>query len=497
MKNDIFKKLVPLVKDLLSKGTPPAAIKKTIGDKTGLKKTRCGEIYNQIIESELENKEPFIEEVGWNDDLISDKKYYYNESSKQYIVFLKKAAKNIVVSKEMHEAIISAYSNFDGDPRSINQICRAFKFPRLYLEEYLRVFGVTHDSLPVAQEDMKSRSEDELVEDLVQKKQFSLIQKFEKRSWEDTLRDAEKWRHFKFKQLDPFERVIKAYAVSKPTPNLKNHFPNYKPSNKHLIINIADIHVGLKADGRYLFFQKEWNNELLMEAMHNYASKVKQTLSERNYGFDSAVVCLGGDIAHSLTSYTDKGTRLEFEMIGESQLDYCFTILTSFFDNIVNLFPKVQVKSVQGNHSSIGDYTISKYLEAYYRQDSRLEFDTTTKRFLPFKIHDNNLFILEHGYSALYKSKLPKGGSARDTYIQNILLQNPELLQGVKNRYYISNDQHHLEMQERNQFEVILCPSIVGGDRYSDNCVLKSRQRQNVFVVDEDGVKEIVHIYFD
>ncbi len=255
--------------------------------------------------------------------------------------------------------------------------------------------------------------------------------------------------------------------------------------------------MGLAADERYLYFQNKWNTESLQEAMREYAIKVKQNLQERNYKFDAAVICLGGDLAHSLTGYTDKNTKLEAEHLGENQLDYSLTILFAFFEEILRLFPKVYVKAVSGNHDSVYDYAISRFLETYYRNEPRIEFEITTKRFLPFKIAENNLFVLEHGYSAKYKSKVPRAGAGRDSYIQNILLAKPELLQGIKNRYYITNDQHHLEVSEKMNYTMIISPALVGGDRYSDNVCLKSRPSQNLFIVDKNGLKEIVHLYFD
>lgn len=489
--------LVSEVRLLLQRDTPPAVIKKAIGKSTGFKKTKCQSVYNEIIKN-LESGAPLpvskVEETAWEDDLIFEKPYFFNEKTRQYIVFLKRAAKNIVVKEETHKAILEAYSNWDSDSRSINDICRTFRIPRAYLEEYLKIFGITHDSLPITDEELESKPESEIIESLREKKQWSVLQKYEKKSWQETLEKAKKWDEFNFNVASPFESALRNFSFTKK--NFKP-FKAHKPSNKHILINIADIHVGLKAEARYMYFKDNWNTEMLQESMRQYSEKVAETLAERTYKFDSATVCLGGDICHTLSGFTDKGTPIEYEHIGETQLDYAFTILLSFFENILELFPKIDVKAVQGNHSSLGDYAVAKFLETYYRNEERMNFDITTKRFLPFKISDVNLFILEHGYSAKYKSRLPRAGAARDSYIHNILLARPDLLQGVKNKYYITNDQHHLEVQERAQYEMILCPSIVNGDRHSDNSVLNARPRQNIFCVDNTGIKELIHVTFD
>jgi len=135
-------------------------------------------------------------------------------------------------------------------------------------------------------------------------------------------------------------------------------------------------------------------------------------------------------------------------------------------------------------------------LECYFRTEKRITFENTTKRFLTFRIFDN-LFLNEHGYSAFFKSRLPKSGSQRENYINGLFLSKPELLQGIKNKYFLSNDQHHLEIKENAHFENIIFSTFVGGCRHSDNSMYNQRPRQSILVVDSEGVSEIVHIFFD
>ena len=497
------------VKSMLSSGQKESEIRVFFREKMGLKRSQGNALYNKvkkeimfgrkenekIVESTPSlHKKLVCEEKFEGKPSTIDKNYYYNEITHDYVFFIKSAGRNVVVNEGQLQNILRAYSSSFGDARSVENIAEMLGWNREYVIDLLKCLNFTHDSIPVLPEKLNSCSDEDVLADLDTQRKFVIKQKYEKLGWNQIIQDAEKWRLLKFSKIDPFESYFGSHQFPeyKPRP-----FKTLKPSNKHLIINIADIHVGLKAEARYLYFQKNWNTQCLIDSMHEYAEKIKNLINERTYSFDSVTICLGGDIIHSLTAFTDKGTKLECEVVSETQLDYAFTILISFFNEIVELFPIVNVKSVQGNHDSIADYTVSRFLQAYFRKEDRVKFDITTERFLPFKINSENLFVLEHGYSAKFKSKLPRSGAGRDAYIQNVLLAKPELLQGVKNKYYITNDQHHLEIQERSQYQMILCPTIVGGDRFSDNSLLNSRPSQSVFVVDNKGIVEILNLYFD
>lgn len=426
-------------------------------------------------------------------DFVSDK-YTYNKLSDSYIINLKCQSKPLVISGARHRAICRSYSQW-GEDLTIDEIVRKYALTPEIFDEYRRIFHLTKTKEPLSIEEVLEHSIEDSVQKILEEKRYKIYQNYEKESWKQIQAEAMNWRNFRGRKLDPFVNFIEGFKVPKITP--KTYKLEKIEHKKALIINLSDIHVGLSADPRYLYFQKKWNTKLLEQAMAEYADKLAALIAERTYRFEKAVICFGGDFLHTLTGFTDKGTKIENEILGEAQLEYGFTIAINFLSRMLELFPTVEVKAVSGNHDSVGDYVISRYCQAHFRNDKRMKFDITPKRFLPFKITKHNLFILEHGYSAKYKSKLPRSGAGRDSYIQNVFLGDPKLLQGVKNKYYITNDQHHMEVQERNGFEMLMCGSIVKGDRYSDNSMLHSRPRQSVFVVDESGMSEILHMFFD
>jgi hypothetical protein len=104
---------------------------------------------------------------------------------------------------------------------------------------------------------------------------------------------------------------------------------------------------------------------------------------------------------------------------------------------------------------------------------------------------------LDHGYSAVTKSRLPAPGSGRENYINNLFMTKPEQLQNAKRLYYISADQHHMESSELTNVEHYMFSTLVGGCRYADNSGYKSRPRQSALVVTEKGVTQFLHFFFD
>jgi hypothetical protein len=178
----------------------------------------------------------------------------------------------------------------------------------------------------------------------------------------------------------------------------------------------------------------------------------------------------------------------------EEQFQAAFDSIVYLINTLLSLFPKVEVKSVKGNHNDFGDWVLFKALEAYYRSEQRATFDVFQTDHGLFKVK-NTLFIVSHGYSAEYKAKIPKTGKARESYIANLFLSKPEQLIGVAQKVLLTADQHHLEMKEYAEFEHYMLSTAVRGDKHSESLGMNNIARQNCFVIDEQGIKEIVYCY--
>jgi hypothetical protein len=433
-----------------------------------------------------------VEEKNWGQELDFDGDLTYNKDNDCYIIYLKCLSKHVVLKGQTIRDIQRNYSDLLGEPATLVEISRDHGIPRYVLTEILKKLEINHSELPLTKEELQNKDTNEITDDLLELKKFKVVQDFNRRDWQNTIRDAKKWQEFESQKFNPFAQFIEGWQPPQYNPVKFDG----KAGEKVWLAGLSDIHVGLIANERYNFFKGGWEHKDLENAVKEYANKIRVEVNNRKTGFNEAYLIILGDICHGLFGFTDKGTKLEAGPLAEEQFDLAFNISVYFINELLSIFPKLSVKALEGNHSSFGDYAVAMALKCYYRQESRINFEITTKRYLPFKIGDY-LFIAEHGYSAWFKARLPKAGLPRENYMNGLLLTNPKLLQDVKQHYLITADQHHFEAREYSHFEHFMFSSLIGGDRHSDNCGYNNRPRQNCLVVDEDGVKEIVSIYFN
>jgi hypothetical protein len=489
----------------LNAGEKESDVRRFVRRELGLGKSQGNAKYNQMraqilapkIAGEVERKEVKVSSSSEKEkikNLEFEKGYLFNREDRTYVVFLKSAARAIVVDEEMHNGMLRAYTS--KEDISVEDICSSFSFPHTLFREYARQFGWIRTGTHLSDEVVENHTVEELVESVIQEKKWQVLQESKKRLWSSTENNSKKWMEFEEDCLKPFERVLDKWSPPEYTPVQKPK--EVKENDSHvMLIGAADWHVGGIANPRYLYRSKEWNYEVLCEMAKQYGEKIRNEVNSRKYSINSAFLAIGGDICHTLTGYTDAGTKLEYEFIGEDQIDYAFSLMVSFINELLSTFETLNIKNCSGNHSFFGDYVLAKMLECYYRTENRIAFEITTKRYLPFKIL-NSLVILDHGASGKgLKSKLPRSGTGRESYVKGIFLENPELLIGVKSKIFYSQDKHHWEHIEYNDFDLIISPSIVRGDLFSDFSGFKSRPAQSVHVFNNDGIKELIRFYFD
>jgi hypothetical protein len=453
------------------------------------------EVSNNGVTCSKEKNSAPVEDISWKAGLKFTDKYVYNKEDDKYVIYLKSANGNVVLSGDTVRGIKQNYSNWLGEEHSINQVCRNYKIPRNYLTEIIKVLGITHDSEPITDEQLAEKDISEVAEDLIQKKKFQLYQEFQKRSWKETEEAAGKWFKLQEGVLDPFSNFIDNWTP--PMHTLVSYTGPTKPTSKQktLIVGLSDVHFGAKTNSKESYRNKGYSSKEAKECIEKYAKDIKEIVEDRNYSFTECVLASLGDILHTTGSgVTTKGTMLVHDCIKEEQFTIAFDTIVHLINTLLSLFKTVKVKSVKGNHNDFGDWVLFKALEAYYREEARIEFEVFQSDHGLFKIY-NTLFIASHGYSAEYKGRIPTTGKARESYIANLFLSKPETLIGIKQKVLLTADQHHLEMREYAEFEHYMLSTTVRGDKHSEAMGLNNKPRQSCFVIDQVGVSEIVYCY--
>ena len=179
--------------------------------------------------------------VACEKELLHTHQYWYDESRDTYVVHIPSKKKPFALKGSFWRQIKEAYSNWGGGSSTINEVCRKFSISRTTLTALLRAMGMTHDSPPWSDQYIKSASEDELVEDLLRRKEENVLVRAQKIEWEAVKRDA-----YKYRRWDLFARSIKSYFESiRHKPVVLPTIELEKSSNPYmLIVSPTDFHWG-------------------------------------------------------------------------------------------------------------------------------------------------------------------------------------------------------------------------------------------------------------
>lgn len=465
--------------------------------------SRWSRLYNQHHEEIKAAKEGIdskakIDGSKW----ISDKFYTYNNVSDTYVTFLKTAPKPITMSGDQHRAMQRAYSNWDGNPSSINEICRTFSFPRAWFVEYKKVHGWTHDREPFTVEEVLDKEPDMLVEEALEFKRNVLFQKYEQEKWKETKDDADKWRRLLHGDIQPFNIAMSEW---KPFEAVK--LPKVQDDEKfYLIVGASDWQIGLKAIAENMTNGGSWNVEIGKKVLENYLNQIYRDIHRFRLNWGGCYMFNAGDLPHGFYGQTESGTELIMDVTRKQQYDAVFSLQTMFIEGLYKIFGGVDILSVAGNHEgAFGAYVVDHALQERYRNSEKIKITAHTKMVIHRKI-GCVLFIISHGKNPNgFKWSLPaRDNTNRQLLIQQeilyaqrqIALVDPESLKDIKQIIFISGDKHFFKQVEKGSYEDLQFGTPVWGDDYADSSRLSSRPSQTCLLVsDKCGVKSTLRYY--
>lgn len=203
-----------------------------------------------------------------------------------------------------------------------------------------------------------------------------------------------------------------------------------------------------------------------------------------------------GDLIHSLNGKTQRGTELIFDCIKEEQFDYALNSLLAFISRMVEIFGKCEVHSVYGNHSYDVEMALFRALDMFFKKDNRIVFTHYASRPAAFKT-GKTLIMMDHGADSRERAYVPPTGPKLEKHVQNILCNHPELMTGVKTKLFCQGDKHHFQHHEYASFEFMMFGTTLAGDEHANVNNLYNRARQSMLVLDNNGLREVIHVYFD
>ncbi len=480
--------ILTAVLDLIESGISETKIRRFIREEARLGKSRANEIFGEIKNGTYRLPETHVK-IDESAGLETGQKYTFNKNTNNYIVFIKSAGKNIVVSKEVHKGLMKSY--IGGMP--LDEMAVKFGFPASYLKEYKLVFGWNRDGLGITNEDAQELTVDKCAEQLLEEKKFEIIQQFNKKSWHKTQEDALKWQQFEYIKFEPFERALTNWAPAQLKP-LKSTLAD-KNSDKVFSVFLSDLHYGAASRSCYMFNKPHWDTHKTIECVDKFASDITQEVKNRKYKFKKCIINGLGDLIHSLDGKTTRGTELTYDYVAEEQFDYALDSLRVFIERMVELFGECEVHAVGGNHNYETEVVLFRALDMFFRKDDRIKFYHHSSR-PSYYVCDSTLVMLDHGADHKERAYVPPKGPKLERHISALLLSIPEIVAQCKSRIFCQGDRHHWENIEYNDFEFFMFGTTLAADQHASVNNLKNRARQSCLVLDSSGVREIIHTYF-
>jgi predicted phosphodiesterase len=403
--------------------------------------------------------------------LLFTDKYIYNKDQDTYVTFLERTAgKNVIISGSAHRAMKDAYSNWTGKPESINEICRTFSMPRPWFVEYKTVHEWTHDSEPVTKEELLTKDEDELVEDILQKKTLSLLKKVEKAGWRKTQQNADKWVNFEHNVLHTFESHI-----YKNLPSYKPPMLNLKKSNEPFAVVLSpfDLHYGKYG------WEDETGSSYSREEARSLLIKHTTLLCEDivKFGKPEKIICgSGSDWLHIDNPHgtTTRGTPQDIDGT-YSQIVIEGSELAHDHVEMLRQVAPVEWIPVPGNHDRASALTVMLYLRAVYKDSKDVTIKSSPAR-RQYVLYGDSLLGFSHG------------DTVKPADCHAVMVKEASAMWAQsKFQYMFTGHLHHEVIREIHGITTIQLKSLSGIDRFhSNNGYITSGRSLQAFVVSQD-----------
>lgn len=335
------------------------------GDRIGLSYEELKAWGKWVVKRSKGQVEPdeVVEEEQFDpNQFLTKRRYWYDDKRDVYTTILPGIPQPFEIPGAVHRDIIQAYSNWDGNPSSINQIARTFGFPRSWIVKYLKIHEITHDVEPFSKEEVMERDEEELVTEALQLRRASLYRKYEKKKWSSVEKEAEKWREFELNTLSYIGEHLKGRDSKKEVEklNLKEAASPYAA-----VFGLSDFHWGKYSDAGENFeaFDKKIARERLFTCTNDALERLlKLGKPEKIY------LPIGSDFLNidNDKGETTRGTVQDNDGTPQEMLVSGCELMEDLVDTLRQVAP-VELVLMSGNHDRMMGLAIILVLGALYR----------------------------------------------------------------------------------------------------------------------------------
>jgi predicted phosphodiesterase len=391
--------------------------------------------------------EEFDEYQDYKKNLEIADNYYYDKDNDSYIVYFPNHNKPYKFTGTMIREMKDRYSEMKGSVSTINQICREFKVPRNIFIGLKTILGWTHDDDPFTDEEYFARTEDDMVEDLLQRRKFSFFQKFNNREQKLLIEAAQKWWSFEGLTLNPFiekyDKTMKSYEVPKLT---------LPEGDKHAcVISPFDLHFGKYSWSGEV--NNEYNRNLARKRLINATQALLADISK--YNIEKFIVPVGSDFFHidTLGGTTTKGTPQDCDGTFVQIMVEGNKLMIEFID-MLRQVSNVEILLTAGNHDFKLSHALLQFLGAYYKDSNDVNL-IEMHQFRQYYLYGKTLLGFTHGDCNKLKD-LP------------LLMANEakEMWAKADFKAFFTGHLHHEHVKDVGGIKLYQMPSLSGSDRW-------------------------------
>ncbi len=420
--------------------------------------------------------------------------YTYNPDTDTYVIPVKHRVKSLVLKGYKIRSIRKSISNFLSPSETAADICLKYKISVEDFDSIKKSFNLSRDAFPLTDEEVLADTVEQGVDKLLEEKRTLLAQTFEKTEWKNTQENSQKWLEYQNNILDPLESVLENW---KPKPIILKLFKVEKTDDKVLVVSLSDQHFGAAANARYMFNRPNWTTQDTVNAIEKYATEIIKKIKERNYNFKKIILLAVGDHIHSQGGKTTRGTELKYDKVREEQFEAALESFNTFIQRLYEVIPNIDVISTYGNHFYELDMALFRALEKSFKNNKTIKFTHFSSRPGAFR-EGSTLFLVEHGGDSVERAYAPINSDSKiQSHVQSLLLTDPKMLIGVKTKIFAMGHVHHHQHIDYGTFELFIFGTTLGGCEHANTNNLMGRARQSCLVLDESGLSEVIHIFFD
>lgn len=426
-------------------------------------KEEVDDIHQKLKEKVKKNKEEYEIVLEYGD------KVNYDGGNDVYTFWLASSSRPLLFQGSTIRDLKRAYSDWDGQPETINQICRRFKLNRRVFHEMKSAMNWTHDSEPFTDEEIKRLEIDEMLKELLQIKKFSLQQEFSKKSFEAIKKDAKKWYEFEKGLLDPFMELMQTSLQSYEVKKLE-FYTDETP--KALVISPFDLHYG-----KYGWSGEvgtNYDRAICGKLLHDKTDEMLQTVLK--YNIEKIFIPVGSDFFHvdnkwhKTTNHTPQDVDGTFPQIYQDGIN----LMVEFIDKLRQIAP-IELFTTAGNHDEVLSFTLIHFLNGYYKnaEDVIVNPNATLRS---YKVYGNTLLGFTHGDNEKMNS-LPNlmASEARTEWGQ------------TQFRAFFTGHLHHEVIKDLHGVKIYQMPSLASSDRWHKAKGYIGNQRSLVgYIIDKE-----------